>query len=95
MGEGSSGNLWAIKMLLRSFELVLGLKINFVKSKLYGVNMDPSFLVAGATFLSYRSDVIPMTFLGIPVGANPRRKETWKPVVESKSKRVQLSCLVV
>jgi hypothetical protein len=57
--------------------------------------MDPSFLVAGATFLSYRSDVIPMTFLGIPVGANPRRKETWKPVVESKSKRVQLSCLVV
>jgi hypothetical protein len=26
--------------------------------------------------------------LGIPVGANPRRKETWKPVVYSMSKRL-------
>jgi hypothetical protein len=88
MGEGTTDNLWTIKTLLRSFELVSGLKINFVKSKLYGVNIDSSFLAAGATFLSCRSDVIPFKFLGIPVGANPRRKETWNPVVESMSKRL-------
>jgi hypothetical protein len=88
MGEGSWDNLWTIKTLLRSFELVSGLKINFVKSKLYGLNIDSSFLSAASAFLSCRSDVIPFKFLGIPVGANPRRRETWKPVVESMSKRL-------
>ncbi|MCI19814.1 LINE-1 reverse transcriptase like, partial [Trifolium medium] len=32
------------------------------------------------------SDVIPFKFLGIPVGANPRRRETWKLVVEAMTK---------
>jgi hypothetical protein len=29
-----------------------------------------------------------LSFLGVPVGANPRRRETWKPVVEALSKRL-------
>ncbi|GAU51046.1 hypothetical protein TSUD_371240 [Trifolium subterraneum] len=44
LGNGSWDNLWKIKILLRSFELVLGLKINFVKSKLCGLNVDPNLL---------------------------------------------------
>jgi hypothetical protein len=88
MGKGTWDNLWTIKTILRSFELVSGLKINFVKSKLYGINIDPSFLSAGSAFLSCRSDTIPFKFLGIPVGANPRRRATWKPIVESMEKRL-------
>ncbi|PNX71762.1 cysteine-rich receptor-like protein kinase, partial [Trifolium pratense] len=88
MGEGIWENLWTIKVLLRSFELVSGLKINFLKSKFYGVNVDTRFLDAGSSFLSCRSDVTPFKFLGIPVGANPRRRETWKPVVEAMTKRL-------
>jgi hypothetical protein len=88
LGEGTCDNLWTIKTLLRSFEMVSGLKINFVKSKLYGLNLDSSFLSAASSFLSCRSDTLPFKFLGIPVGANPRRKETWKPVVESMTKRL-------
>jgi hypothetical protein len=88
MGEGTRENLWAIKTLLRSFELVSGLKINFIKSKLYGVNIAPSFLAAGSAFLSCQSESIPFKFLGIQVGANPRRRATWKPVVENMEKRM-------
>ncbi|MCI04724.1 LINE-1 reverse transcriptase like [Trifolium medium] len=88
MGEGSWDNLWTFKTVLRGFELVSGLKINFSKSKLYGLNVDDRFLVAGSSFLSCQSDVIPFKFLGIPVGANPRRAETWRPVVEAMSKRL-------
>ncbi|GAU30676.1 hypothetical protein TSUD_39000 [Trifolium subterraneum] len=88
MGENSWDNLWTIKTMLRGFEMVSGLKINFTKSKLYGINVDDRFLEAGSTFLSCRSDVIPFKFLGIPVGANPRRRETWRPVVEAMSKRL-------
>jgi hypothetical protein len=55
---------------------------------LYGLNIDPSFLAAGSAFLSCRSDTIPFKFFGIPVGANPRRRATWKPIVEIMEKRL-------
>jgi hypothetical protein len=90
LGEGTWDNLWTIKTILRSFELVSGLKINFVKSNLYGINIDPSLLAAGSVFLSCRSDSLPFKFLGVPVGANPRRRETWKPIVEKMEKRLSM-----
>jgi hypothetical protein len=73
---------------------VSGLKINFVKSKLYGINLDPSFLSAGSSFLSCRAESIPFKFLGIPVGANPRRQATWKLVVETMENRLTLGAAV-
>jgi hypothetical protein len=47
---------------------VSGLKINFVKSKLYGINVGTRFLEAGSSFLSCRSDMVPFKFLGYPGG---------------------------
>jgi hypothetical protein len=77
VGEGNWDNMWTIKTVLRSFELVSGLKVNFFKSKLYGINLDNDFLRALSAFLHCGVDSIPFKFLGIPVGANPRRKATW------------------
>ncbi|GAU33402.1 hypothetical protein TSUD_20950 [Trifolium subterraneum] len=88
MGDCSWDNVRTMKSILRGFELVSGLKINFVKSKLYGINVESSVLAAAATFLDCSYDSIPFKFLGIPVGANPRRKATWKPIVESMEKRL-------
>ncbi|PNY01532.1 ribonuclease H [Trifolium pratense] len=61
-------------------------KFKGYQSKIYGINVDARLLAAGSSFLSCRSKVIPFIFLGIPVGANPRRRETWKQVVDSMSK---------
>ncbi|MCH81419.1 LINE-1 reverse transcriptase like, partial [Trifolium medium] len=88
IGEGSWVNVWTIKTILRGFELVSGMKINFVKSKLYGINTNDYLLEAAANFLLCRAETIPFKFLGLPVGANPRRLNTWKPVVESMKKRL-------
>ncbi|CAJ2652296.1 unnamed protein product [Trifolium pratense] len=88
VGEGNWDNLWTIKTVLRSFELVSGLKVNFFKSKLYGINLDDSFLRASSSFLHCGVDSIPFRFLGIPVGANPRRKATWLPIIDSMKKRL-------
>ncbi|GAU35431.1 hypothetical protein TSUD_375210 [Trifolium subterraneum] len=76
MGDCSWDNIRTIKSILRGFELVSGLKINFVKSKLYGINMETNILEAAATYLDCSHDSIPFNFLGIPVGANPRRQAT-------------------
>jgi hypothetical protein len=87
VGEDIRANLWCIKSILRSFELVSGLKVNFFKSKIYGINVEDSFMRAASNFLSCNIDSIPFRFLGIPVGANPRRCATWSPILNSiKSK---------
>jgi hypothetical protein len=88
VGEGNRDNMWTIKTVLRSFELVSGLKVNFFKSKLYGINLDDDFLRAASAFLHCGVDSIPFKFLGIPVGANPRRKATWTPILDSIKRRL-------
>lgn len=32
---------------------------------------------------------LPLLYLGIPVGANPRKMETWRPIVEKEAKRLK------
>lgn len=45
--EGSWINLWSIKALLRGFEFVSRLWVNFSKSILFGINLDSDFLQVG------------------------------------------------
>jgi hypothetical protein len=81
IGEASVGNLRAIKAMLRGFELVSGLKVNFWKSCLIGVNVTNYFLGMAADFLHCRVGDIPFKYLGLPVGANPRKMTTWEPML--------------
>jgi hypothetical protein len=56
IGEATVENLWAIKAVLRGFEMASGLKINFWKSCLVGVNVSNEFLVMASDFLHCRID---------------------------------------
>jgi hypothetical protein len=44
IGEASLENLWTLKAILRGFELVSGLKVNFWKSSIMGVNVPLDFM---------------------------------------------------
>lgn len=79
--DGSESNLWGIKAILRSFELASGLKINYAKSNVLGVNIEERVLRGASAFLACCVGSIPFKFLGIQVGANPRRCTTWEPVL--------------
>jgi hypothetical protein len=46
-------NLWRLKVILRQFELILELKVNFSKSKLYVTNAGSSFMGLVIDFLNY------------------------------------------
>jgi len=83
IGKASYDNLWALKAILRNFEMVSGLKINFNKSNIIGINVEERFLDAAEQFLNCKKSSFPFKFLGIPVGANPHRCERWK-VFESR-----------
>lgn len=86
--EISWTNLWSIKALLRGFELVSGLRVNLSKSTLFGINLYSDFLQVVASFSSCRFGLIPFIFLGIPIGINPRRKESWVPIVSKIRRRL-------
>jgi hypothetical protein len=47
-----------------------------------GINVDNHFLEMASTFLNCIRGCIPFKYLGLPVGANPRRMATWEPMVE-------------
>lgn len=82
IGEASIENLWTLKALLRGFEMVSGLKVNFNKSCLMGVNVSADFLEMASNFLHWRVGSVPFMYLGLPVGANPRKLSTWEPVLD-------------
>ena len=88
IGEASVENSWTLKALLRGFEMVSGLKVNFHKSCLIGVNVDEVFMDMVCSFLNCRKGVVPFMYLGLPVGAIPRKVETWEPFVEQLRRRL-------
>ncbi|XP_028116127.1 uncharacterized protein LOC114313894 [Camellia sinensis] len=73
-----------IKRILRCFELMSGLKINFHKSVLSGVGVNEEDIKDFVSVLHCHSQKLPITYFG----ANPRRKSTWKPVIEKVKKKL-------
>jgi hypothetical protein len=88
VGETSVDNLWALKAVLRGFEMASGLKVNFWKSCLVGVNVSNDFLGMASDFLNCRLGSLPFKYLGLPVGANPRLSTTWRPMVDAIKTRL-------
>lgn len=86
--QGRWEDLWSIKAIIRGFELVSGLRVNFSKSFLIPFNLEDSFIQAASSFLSCPIGKLPIKFLGLPVGANPRRISTWSPVLDALSSRL-------
>lgn len=87
--EATWANLWATKMIFRTFEMVSGLRVNFFKNSLFGINIEDHFLNCASEFLSCCIGALPFKFLGIPVAANPRRCSTWEPIVIALKKKLQ------
>lgn len=86
--DGQEMNLWSIKAVLRSFEMASGLKINFAKSNIIGVNVEDRLLNGASVFMGCCIGKVPFKFLGIPVGANPRLASTWEPVLEKMKQKL-------
>jgi hypothetical protein len=91
IGEASLNNLWSLKAILRGFELCSGLKVNFWKSCLMRINVPPLFMEMAYDFLNGKQGSIPFSYLGLPVGANPRRCPTWDSLIDQLRRRLQSS----
>ncbi|KAI5408127.1 hypothetical protein KIW84_054100 [Lathyrus oleraceus] len=59
VGEGTWHNLWDIKAVFRGFELVSRLHVNFIKSKVIGLNIKQSVLEVTSSFLACGVRIFP------------------------------------
>ncbi|KAI5391407.1 hypothetical protein KIW84_076276 [Lathyrus oleraceus] len=90
IGNGNWKNFWDSKVILRGFDTVFGLRVNFHKSRVIGMNLNSNFLVATTNFLLCMVEEKCFYFLGIPIGSNPRRVITWKLLMGKV--RARISC---
>lgn len=76
------------KRILRYFQLLSGLKINFGKSSLCGIKVPTAIVRNLAQILGCKVEALPVKYLGLPLGANPSRISTWNPVIDKLKKRL-------
>ena len=69
-------------MILNLFEDMSGLKVNYYKSMLVGINVDESSLNEVASILSCKIGRLPFLYLGLPIGGDDRRLIFWEPVID-------------
>jgi len=79
-----------IKSILRGFELASGLKTNFHKSKLVGINVDRNTLACYTKTLNCAQTGVPFKYLGLEVGGNPRKKQFWESILNKLKARLNV-----
>ena len=77
-----------LKIILLVFGQVSGLKINLEKSTISGINTRHELLSSLASVLDCRVLEWPLSYLGLPLGGNPKTIGFWDPVVERISRRL-------
>ncbi|GAU51099.1 hypothetical protein TSUD_411800 [Trifolium subterraneum] len=88
LGVKSWANVRALRAVLVLFETMSGLKVNFSKSMLVGVNIPDSYLGEAASALCCKVGKIPFLYLGLPIGGDPRRLSFWDPMLARLQNRL-------
>ncbi|KAJ9184826.1 hypothetical protein P3X46_004514 [Hevea brasiliensis] len=70
-----------ISRILWCFYAMSSLRVNFYKSTIYGVNIEDELLISAASLACCKIGNLPFHYLGLLLGANPKRASTWLPVV--------------
>ncbi|GJX05708.1 putative reverse transcriptase domain-containing protein [Tanacetum coccineum] len=87
-GEWFSMNISNLVNLLNCFYKVSGLKLNLHKSNLFGVGVDPLEVSNSALVTGCQAQCLPFSYLGLPIGSNMARVNSWVPIVNKFNKRL-------
>ena len=70
-------------MVLIFFEVIIGLKINVDKSEIVPISD-----VGNLNVLCCKVGSLPMTYLGMPLGAHYKDSPIWNPIIEKMERRI-------
>ncbi|XP_015938722.1 uncharacterized protein LOC107464306 [Arachis duranensis] len=78
------------KWLLRWFELMSGLNINFDNSSLIPLNCEEQWVQRMCRLWGCKEGTLPVKYLEVPLGANLRLVKTWKPIIDKVEEKLSL-----
>ncbi|XP_057811570.1 uncharacterized mitochondrial protein AtMg01250-like [Salvia miltiorrhiza] len=81
-------NAWDFKSILRLFELLSGLTVNFDKSNIMGVGIAEPKCDEMAEIMDCKVGEIPTKYLGIKIGMRLNWSMDWKYLVEKIKKKI-------
>ena len=76
-----------IRLLLLSFQVVIGLKVNVHKSEMVPIG-EVVDVHALAEILGCRVGTLPMSYLGMPLGAPHNSPSIWNPILEKIERKL-------
>lgn len=68
LGDGNEQNIINLVKILRCFFMVSGLRINLIKSNLFGIGVSEEVVSNLAAFTGCSAGSFPFSYLGIPIG---------------------------
>ena len=74
-------SILAIKVILRSFKVVLSLKVNFYKSQVDAVGISDVDMIIFSKWLNCGSMYFSFKYLGISIGGNLKKVDFWRPII--------------
>ncbi|GJU44289.1 RNA-directed DNA polymerase, eukaryota, reverse transcriptase zinc-binding domain protein [Tanacetum coccineum] len=88
IGEWNNNNIQTLLSVLRCFYLASGLKINLHKSKLMGIGVSSNVVAAAASLIGCCILTAPFNYLGMKVGSNMSRINSWDDVISKVFSRL-------
>nr|GEX75687.1 delta(12) fatty acid desaturase DES8.11-like [Tanacetum cinerariifolium] len=82
LGSWSLENAKNLCRILRCFQLSSGLKVNFLKSNLFGIDVTNVEVENLAFIFKLQPSSLPCTYLGLPLDANMKRGVHWCHIIE-------------
>ena len=76
-----------VQLKLLGFQVVIGLKVNVTKSEIVPIG-EVNNVQALAEFLGCRVGALPMTYLGMPLGASHKSPSIWNPILEKFERKL-------
>ena len=76
-----------VQLKLLGFQAVIGLKVNVTKSEIVPIG-EVNNVQALAEFLGCRVGALPMTYLGMPLGASHKSPSIWNPILEKFERKL-------
>lgn len=78
----------SLEAILRCFELMFGLKINYDKSELIGIRTDADMLNDMELVFGCKLGYLPIKYLGIPLRLGIPKRKLWDTVMERIDKKL-------
>lgn len=85
---GKMDNVRGIKNILRNFELMSGLKVNFNKCSIWGINVEHNLVERMADALGCEVGSPPFLYLGLKIGINHMRATLWNNLIDRIRRRL-------